>query len=88
MEITHNCSDCRFETTVDGHTAYIEYVDRDGLLDLTHTIVPAPLEGRGIAAALTQHVLAYAHAQKRRVRPSCSFVRVYIERHPEYKELL
>ena len=50
------------------------------------------LHGRGdrpdSAAALVQAALAYARAQGLRVRPSCSYVRSYMRRHPETQDLL
>jgi hypothetical protein len=32
--------------------------------------------------------LAYAREQGYKIIPSCSFVRAYMERHPEYDDLL
>ena len=54
---------------------------------MTHTGVPAALEGRGIAAALVKEALTWAQAQGLKVDPICSYVRVYIRRHPEWSSL-
>ena len=40
MEITHLPEDNLFKTVVDGYTAYVTYIIRDGKLDIRHTIVP------------------------------------------------
>jgi hypothetical protein len=55
---------------------------------MTHTGVPQALEGRGIAAALVGAALAHARAQGLRIRPQCSYVQVYMRRHPETQDLL
>jgi uncharacterized protein len=48
----------------------------------THTEVPPPLQGRGLAAALVREALAWAAAQGLLVRPLCSYVAAYLRRHP------
>lgn len=86
-EIKHNTERHRFETSVEGYTAYTSYVPADGIIDMNHTIVPSPLEGRGIAAALVKAALEYARANGLKVIPSCSYVKVFMARHPEYGDL-
>lgn len=56
--------------------------------DLWHTQVPVPLRGRGLGAELTRRTLDYLAAQGARVRPSCSFIRSYIDAHPAYAALV
>jgi predicted GNAT family acetyltransferase len=86
--VTNNRPQSRFETTVDGAVAYAAYDLEDGNIVFTHTIVPTELSGRGIANALAQAGLEHARSQKLGVVPQCSFIAKYIERNPEYKELL
>jgi len=83
-----NLPDCgRFEALVDGHTCEVDYRLQAGLMLITHTGVPRPLEGRGLAAALVQHALQWAREQGLKVRPVCSYVQVYMRRHPEWQDL-
>ena len=77
----------RFELAVEGHVAHVEFERLPGGIACLHTIVPRPLEGRGIGGRLVKHVLDYAAAHQLKVRPDCSFVKTYIERHPEYQGL-
>lgn len=87
-KILHNTIDCRFEVTVDGETALVEYVDNaDNSIDITHTYVPQALEGRGIAAALTKAILDHANQEGLKVNPICPYTATYIQRHPEYQHL-
>ncbi|WP_201580736.1 GNAT family N-acetyltransferase [Psychrobacter glacincola] len=77
-----------FETSIDGHTGYISYQERDDKLVYDHTIVPQELGGRGIGSALVKHALNYAREQNKKVVPQCSFVSSYISKHPDYQDLL
>ncbi len=82
-KIIHNPHSKRFETVLDDITAYVEYEEYVGGLDLVHTIVPKPIGGRGVAAYLVKHVLDYAAQNGLKVKPTCSYVKVYIDRHKE-----
>lgn len=86
--ITHNTDKHRFETTIDGHTAYLSYVENGDVLIYNHTIVPDELGGQGLGKALVKHALDYAQAQGKKVMPTCSFVAAYIDKNPEYQTLL
>jgi predicted GNAT family acetyltransferase len=88
LHIVHRPEIGRFETTVDGLRCEADYALDGTLMRMTHTGVPTALEGRGIAAALVQAALAWARAQGYKVAPLCSYVRVYIKRHPEWQDLL
>ena len=39
----------RFEVFESGQIAYLQYEEKDGVLDILHTMVPPQLEGMGIA---------------------------------------
>jgi predicted GNAT family acetyltransferase len=77
----------RFELTLDGHTAFASYRRDGNLLTIYHTEVPREFQGRGIGSALVKGVLAFAREQNLKVKPLCSFVRAYMDRHPEYAAL-
>ena len=85
MEITHLPEDNLFKTVVDGYTAYVTYIIRDGKLDIRHTIVPPEIGGRGIAAQLVK--ATYDYALKHHLQPiaTCSYAVVWLQRHPEYQ---
>lgn len=86
--VRHNPAEHRFEAQVDGHLAVAEY-ERDGpRLIITHTFVPPELRGRGIAEKLVRPALEYARIERLTVVPACSYVAVFIQRHPEYQALL
>lgn len=81
LSIHHDQAGHQFETVVDGHRAYLAYMDLGKqTLDIYRTFVPNALRGQGIAAALTEHALEYAESRGYTVIPSCSYVERYIER--------
>ena len=88
LDIHHDAAAVSFEARVDGGTAECVYRIHNGLMNIVHTEVPRQSEGRGIAAALVQAALAHARSQGWRVRPSCSYVRSYMRRHPETQDLM
>lgn len=88
VKVHHRPEATRFEALVDGHLSVADYHVQDGVMHMTHTGVPAALQGRGIAAALVAEALSHARTQGLKVNPVCSYVRVYMNRHPETQDLL
>lgn len=89
MNILHNHTAQRFETTIDAQTAYLSYQTLDDdTLDYHHTIVPSELGGRRIGSALVKYALDYAQDNNKKVVASCSFVAKYINKHTSYQKLL
>jgi predicted GNAT family acetyltransferase len=86
--VNHNTRESRFETTVDGRLCVAEYRVTDHTMHMTHTYVPPPLEGRGIAAALVAAALDHARAAGLKVAPHCSYVRAYMKRRPATLDLM
>ena len=78
----------RFELDAEGHVAFSNYKRAGSVLTILHTETPKALEGRGIGSALMRGVLDSARAQGLKVDPVCPFAKAYIERHPEYADLL
>lgn len=84
MQITHNPTAQRFETVIDGHTAFLSYeIVDDNTLNYNHTIVPSELGGRGVGTALVKFALDYARDNGKTVVPSCSFVARYLTKNPQ-----
>ena len=66
-----------------GHAAYRR---SEGQVTFTHTVVEA--EGAGIGSRLVRAALDDARARGERVVAQCSFVRGWIDRHPDYADLV
>jgi len=88
-EVVLNEAAHRFEIREGSDLAVLEYRLRQGnRLVLTHTGVPAHLEGHGYGTFLARSALEYARDHQLQVVPLCSFVQAYLQRHPEYTDLV
>ncbi len=88
LVIAHDETHNRFETVVDGHTAVLEYRRDGAVVDIAHVLVPTPVEGRGIASSLSKAALDWSRTAGLVVVPSCPYVRDWMQRHPDYLDLL
>ena len=88
IDVRHNAAASRFEAIVDGLLCRADYHLVDGVMRISHTEVPASLEGRGIAAQLVRAVFAHAEATGLQVEPWCGYVRAYMRRHPDTHRFL
>lgn len=79
-----------FYIELEGKKAFLKYYIHRGrsVLMIMETYTPPELRGRGIASTLMKHVLEYAKSINLKVHPLCSFAKHYIDKHPEYRELL
>ena len=59
-----------------------------GVMTLPHTEVDPAMGGRGLGTALVAAVLDAARERGLHVLPYCSFVRRYIQQHPELLDLV
>jgi predicted GNAT family acetyltransferase len=87
-EVTDNPALSRFEMVVDGVTAFVEYRREGEVLALTHTEVPKALSGRGVGTALARGTLDRIRAAGQTIRPLCPFIAAFIQRHPDYADLV
>ncbi|UMG93477.1 GNAT family N-acetyltransferase [Nocardioides sp. TF02-7] len=88
--VTRNDERRRFEIrTDDGRLAgFAEYRERDGAMELTHTVVRDEFEGQGVGGRLARGALDQIRAEGLRVVPSCPFVKRWIDKHPDYADLV
>jgi uncharacterized protein len=87
-EVINNTAHHRYELTVDGHLAATYYKLSDGVITFVHTEVPPELGGKGVGSKLVKGALDQVRAEGLKVVPVCPFVKAYIEKHPEYADLL
>jgi uncharacterized protein len=87
-QVRNNTALHRFELDADGHTALAHYRLSLPIITFTHTEVPTELSGRGIGSALARGALEIVRAQGLKVVAQCPFIRAFIEKHPEFQDLL
>ncbi len=88
QEVRDNPALGRFELVADGNVAAAYYDLRPGVVTFTHTEVPPELSGRGIGSRLARGALEAVRARGLKVVAECPFIRGYIDRHPEFADLL
>ena len=89
LEIQHNQEKRRFFTFVEERESYLTYDNHDdNVLNFNHTYVPFNLRGRGIAAKIVGYALEYARENNFKIIPSCSYVRVFIEKNKQFTDLV
>ncbi len=87
LEVTNNIIQNRFEVSLEGRTAIMEYMIAGTNMIFTHTEVPPEFEGKGIASRMAQFALDYARDHSYKIQALCPFVALYIRRHPEYQPI-
>jgi uncharacterized protein len=78
----------RFELDVEGQIAFANYRETPQALIITHTETPRALRGRGIASELVKGALQLIRADGHKVIAGCGFVVDYLDKHPEYRDLM
>jgi predicted GNAT family acetyltransferase len=79
----------RFEICLDGELAgFTQYRLRPGLIAFVHTEIDDRFEGQGLGGRLIAFALDDVRGRDLAVLPFCPFVSAYIQRHPEYVELV
>ena len=78
----------RFELVVDSHLAAAYYKLEGDVITFIHTEVPPELGGRGVGSKLVQGALDQVRSKGLKVIAECPFVKAWIGKHGEYKDLL
>jgi len=88
-KVTHDTTAERYLITVDGRDAgYADYIQGDGVRDFHHTVIDPEFRGQGLSKPLIQAALDDTRAAGDKVRSLCSAVAGFIEKHPEYRDLV
>lgn len=87
--VADNPMEDRYEARVDGALVGVsQYELPADIIVFLHTVVAEEYEGQGVASAIAQYALDDARARGLGVRPLCPYIRGWIERHPEYADLV
>lgn len=79
----------RYELTADDErVGFVTYRLAPEVITFLHAEVDPAREREGWGSRLVAGALDDARARGLKVRPACPFVAFYIERHPEYHDLL
>ncbi|MFI7649851.1 GNAT family N-acetyltransferase [Micromonospora sp. NPDC049460] len=79
----------RFEILVDDALAgFTAYLPRGEVLVFTHTEVDPKFQNMGVGATLVRDTLDQLRERGTGVVPRCPFMAAFIDRHPEYADLV
>jgi len=79
----------RYEVELDGRQVGLAAYHRRGrLVVFTHTEVDKSVGGNGVGSALVRAALDDIRAKGLRAVPLCPFIKGWIERHPDYADLV
>jgi uncharacterized protein len=89
VTVADNPMENRYEAWVDGEVVGIsQYELTDDAIVFLHTVVGEGYEGQGVGSAIARYALDDARARGLRVRPLCPYIKGWLERHPEYADLI
>ncbi len=89
VRVVDNPDKNRFEAYVgDSLAGLVTYHTRPGVVTLVHTEVDKAFEGHGVGGHLAQVALEDARSRGLQVEPRCPFIARYLERHPEFADLV
>ncbi|MBS2538234.1 N-acetyltransferase [Catenulispora sp. NF23] len=89
VTVVENKERGRYEARVNGALAgVLAYSVQDGVAVMPHTMVEPQFEGRGLGALMAETALDDARARGLKVAPRCWFVAAFIEKNPEYQDLV
>jgi uncharacterized protein len=89
LRIIDNSQLNRYEVFVGPVLAgFADYHAQPGLVTLKHTEIKPAFRERGIGSRLIAGALADIREREAGVLPICPFVRAYLQRHPEYADMV
>ena len=89
IDVEDNGAAARYEARAGDELAgFAEYRRSEEAVTLTHTVVEEAFEGQGVGSALARRALDDARERGLGVVPLCSFIRGWIDKHPDYQDLV
>ncbi|ODM98071.1 FACT complex subunit SSRP1 [Orchesella cincta] len=86
FKVEHDPDNKKFFIKLGDAEAKLEYVKNDlngnTVLDMWHTEVPPPLQGKGIAKILAQEAFDYVVENKLKMQLTCSYLQKYLKDNP------
>jgi len=79
----------RFAVHFEGSTAVLDFKKvGEKVFDFRRTFVPPDLRGHGLAGKIVKTALGWAREQNVKIIPTCSYVKAYVDRHPDEQDLV
>lgn len=89
VNVADNPDESRYEAHIGDELAGAAYYEFHGdRIVFVHTEVDDKFEGHGVGGKLAKFALDDARARGLKVTAQCPFIASYIEKHPQYQDLL
>ena len=89
MDVQVERREADYEITADGAVAGHAFVERRGrTVIFTHTEIDDAYGGKGLGGQLARAALDDVRAHGEQVIARCEFIRGWIDKHPDYQDLL
>jgi predicted GNAT family acetyltransferase len=88
IEVKHDKENERFVAEIEGQKAYLSYNIFNDKIDFSSTFTPPEFRGISIARIVVEYAFNYAKENNLKVIPTCSYVRAFVARNDNYKDLL
>ena len=89
VTVDDNPIESRYEASIDGALVGVsQYELTPDTIVFLHTVVAQEYEGQGVGSAIARYALDDARARGLTVRPLCPYIRGWLQRHPEYADLI
>ena len=89
VQVSDQPSDGRYEATIaKAYAGAAWYEIDDDVITFTHTVVEPEFEGQGVGSSLARYALDDVRERKLQVVPRCPFIKRWIQRHPDYADLV
>ena len=87
--VADNPGERRYEAFVgETRAGFADYHAQPGLVTIMHTEIDPAFEGKGVGSRFVREMLADIRRREAKVLPVCPFVRAFLQRHPEYADLV
>ena len=88
IEVKHDKENERFVAEVEGDKAYLSYNIINDKINFSSTFTPPKSRVKGIAKIVVEYAFDYAKENNLKVIPTCSYVKAFVKRNDNYKDLL
>jgi uncharacterized protein len=89
VTVDDNPIENRYEARIDGTiVGASQYELTADTIVFLHTVVAQEYEGQGVGSAIARYALDDARARGLGVRPLCPYIRGWLQRHPDYADLI
>lgn len=66
---------------------FIDIVEKENLIDASHTEVNEEYGGQGIAGKLVDELVQYARDENKKIIPTCPYIKDKFEKDEKYKDV-